>query len=251
MSGHVWRPLLVVLVLVGLLFVFRHYYVPDDFGVHAGGYSYGWYRQSAIQDWRWLPIRYQGRQTCVKCHADEATDLQGMPHVVIQCENCHGPANKHPKDPKKLTIDRTRELCLRCHAKLAYPSSARGGLRGIDAATHHPGEECVSCHNPHKPLLPTPAASDVNVRHDNQYCRPCHLDQVDVVTGMPHQIIYCESCHGYAGNHPTDPAKLTIDKSRTLCLTCHKNMAEHNVGRVCTTCHDPHKSSLQFLRFQP
>ncbi len=251
MSSHVWRPVLVVVTLVAVLFLVRQWYVPDDFGVHAGGYSYGWYRQSALLDWRWLPIRYQGRDTCVKCHTQEADDLQGMPHVVIQCENCHGPANQHPEDPAKLPIDRTRALCLRCHAKLAYPSSARGGLRGIDAATHHPGEQCVSCHSPHKPLLTSLEPAKPHERHDNQYCRPCHQDQVDMVTGMPHEIVYCESCHGYARNHPTDPPELRMNRTRALCLKCHTDKVEHNAGRTCLTCHDPHKSSLQFLRFQP
>jgi predicted CXXCH cytochrome family protein len=251
MSSHVWRPVLVVIALVVLLFIFRQWYVPDDFGVHANGFSYGWYRQSSLLDWRWLPTKYQGRDTCSTCHQKEYDDLHGMPHVVIQCENCHGPATDHPKDPEKLPIDRSRGLCLRCHAKLAYPSTSRGGLRGIDPARHHPGEQCASCHNPHKPLLTGLATPGPHDRHDNSTCRPCHQDQVDVIQGMPHEIVYCESCHGYAGNHPTRPAKLTIDTRRTLCLKCHVSKRDHNAGRPCVTCHDPHKSSLQFLRFQP
>ena len=47
------------------------------------------------------------------------------------------------------------------------------------------------------------------------------------------------------------PAKLTIDKTRHLCLTCHVDKWRHNRGRTCVTCHDPHKSSLQFLQFLP
>ena len=61
MSSHVWRPLLVVVALVAVLLVVRQIYVPDDFGIHQNGYSYGWYRQASIGDWKWLPVKYQGR----------------------------------------------------------------------------------------------------------------------------------------------------------------------------------------------
>ena len=251
MSSHVWRPLLVVVALVAVLLVVRQIYVPDDFGVHANGYSYGWYRQASIGDWKWLPIKYQGSKSCEPCHPKQVRQRDGTPHVAIQCENCHGPATDHPDDPAKLPIDRTRALCLRCHVKLQYPSSARGGLRGIDPSSHHPGQQCVACHPPHKPTLTGLQTPQPHQRHGNEYCRPCHQDQVDAFVGMPHQIVYCETCHGYAGNHPTDPAKLKIDETRALCLGCHTDKRRHNVDHTCVTCHDPHKASLQFLRFQP
>ena len=251
MSRHVWRPLLVVLALVALLFVFRYFYVPDDFGVHEPGFTYGWYREQNIFDWQGVAIKYQGRESCKPCHQKQVDAISGMPHAIIQCENCHGPAMDHPSDSAKLSIDRTRELCLRCHAKLAYPSSARGGLRGIDPATHHPDRACVECHDPHHPALTNLQSPTSTGRHGNDFCRSCHQLQVDTVKGQPHEIVYCESCHGPARNHPSSPAKLSIDKTRNLCLKCHVDKWRHNLGRECVTCHDPHKSSLQFLQFLP
>ena len=50
---------------------------------------------------------------------------------------------------------------------------------------------------------------------------------------------------------PSDPAKLTIDTTRQLCLTCHATKTQHNATRLCVTCHDPHRSSLEFLQFLP
>lgn len=251
MSNHVLRPLLVVIALVAILFVVRQAYVPDDFGVHERGYMYGWYREGSIGDWKWATAKYQGRESCEPCHEKQVDSISGMPHAAIQCENCHGPATDHPSDPAKLPSDRTRELCLRCHAKLRYPSSARGGLRGIDPGTHHPGPACVACHPPHHPTLTNRQSPTSSGRHGNEYCRPCHQAQVDAIVGMPHEIVYCESCHGHARNHPTNPAKLAIDKTRKPCLRCHVDKWRHNVGRACITCHDPHKSSLQFLQFLP
>ncbi len=251
MKNHALRPLLVVIVIVLAVFVVRHYYVPSDFGVHSNGYMYGWYRGRDTWDWKLVTVKYQGKQTCTPCHRAQVDVISGTPHAIIQCENCHGPAQDHPSDPAKLTVDRSRALCLRCHTKLAYPSSARGGLRGIDPATHHPGVACVVCHDPHHPNLTSRQAPKSALPHGNEYCRSCHQAVVDSVVGMPHAIIYCEDCHGPAGNHPTDPAELRIDKTRGLCLRCHVDKTRHNPGRECVTCHDPHKSSLQFLQFLP
>ena len=251
MKNHVLRPLFVALGVVVLILIARAVIVPADFGVGERGYMYGWHRTGNEADWKAVPIKYRGTVYCKECHEDKYRDIVDSPHGSIQCENCHGPATDHPEDPVKLPIDTTRALCLRCHTKLAYPSSARGGLRGIDPERHHPGQQCAACHDPHQPTLTGLQAPAPRQRHSNQYCRPCHQDQVDAFVGMPHEIVYCETCHGYAGNHPTDPAKLKIDETRALCLTCHKDKRRHNVAHPCVTCHDPHKASLQFLRYQP
>ena len=65
---------------------------------------------------------------CKDCHADKIEMISKTPHAIIECENCHGPAGTpegilhYDADKRaKLPIDRSREQCLRCHAKLAYP----------------------------------------------------------------------------------------------------------------------------------
>jgi len=153
MSNHVFRPLLVVIGLVVIVLVIRPFYVPKDFGVHERGYMYGWYRNSNIEDWKKVTVKYQGKEYCTTCHPDKTESIDRTPHAIIQCENCHGPALEHPSDPPKLAVDRSRDQCLRCHAKLVYPSSGRAQIRGIDPDKHNPDVECVMCHNPHKPSL--------------------------------------------------------------------------------------------------
>jgi len=153
MNNHVFRPLLVVIGLVVIVLVIRPFYVPKDFGVHERGYMYGWYRNSNIEDWKKVTVKYQGKEYCTTCHPDKTESIDRTPHAIIQCENCHGPALEHPSDPPKLAVDRSREQCLRCHAKLVYPSSGRAQIRGIDPDKHNPDVECVMCHNPHKPSL--------------------------------------------------------------------------------------------------
>lgn len=151
MKNHVWRPLYVVLCIVAVVLLVRTVVVPKDFGVQERGYMYGFHRPSNETEWKAVTVKYQTTEYCRDCHRDKYDDLKQSPHAHIICEDCHGPALKHPEDPPTLTIDRSRSLCIRCHAKLPYKTSGRGKIRGIDPLTHHPEAECVLCHYPHNP----------------------------------------------------------------------------------------------------
>ena len=268
MKSHVWRPLLVIIGLVVVLLVLRHFYVPQDFGVHEHGYTYGWYRAGAIDDWKNVTVKYRGDEDCKSCHRDVSDSMRLYPHVIIQCENCHGPGLKHPTAPPKLAVDTTRALCLRCHAKLQYPTSGRAGITGIDPETHNPGFACAKCHDPHQPSVQFLRYSTEDWKtltyRGREYCRECHRELFDDAGEYPHPhaAIQCESCHGPATKHPTNPPRLPIDTTRGLCLGCHARLPNsstamggikgvdpkrHNVGIECVDCHDPHKSALQTL----
>lgn len=153
MKSHVFRPLWLIMGLVGIVLIIRAFYVPKDFGVHERGYMYGWYREGNIEDWKKVTVKYQGRDYCKDCHPDKFESIMKTPHSIIQCENCHGPAIEHPSNPPKLQIDRSRGFCLRCHTRLLYPTSGRANIRGIDPEQHNPDIECSICHNPHNPSL--------------------------------------------------------------------------------------------------
>ncbi|RMG05576.1 MAG: cytochrome C [Nitrospirae bacterium] len=151
MKNHVYRPLFVVIVVVGLILVARYLYVPKDFGIYERGFMYGYHRKGNEAEWEKFKVKYRTKQYCKDCHPDKyETNMSGK-HRVIQCENCHGPAIDHPENPPKLKIDRSRALCIRCHSKLPYPTSKRGELPGINPEEHNTGMECADCHNPHKP----------------------------------------------------------------------------------------------------
>ncbi|KAF0219650.1 MAG: hypothetical protein FD174_1905 [Geobacteraceae bacterium] len=151
MKNHVWRPLYVALGIVAMILVARELYVPKDFGIHERGYMYGWHRKSDETYWKNFKVKYKTSEYCKGCHEDKYADIKGSPHGNIMCENCHGPALGHPADPPTLTIDRSRELCVRCHSYLPYKTSGRGKIRGINPETHYPEAECVMCHYPHNP----------------------------------------------------------------------------------------------------
>ncbi|MCL4535329.1 MAG: cytochrome c3 family protein [Bacteroidetes bacterium] len=148
---HVLRPLLVVIALVAIVLAIRIFAVPVGFGVYDGGYIYGWYDQSSEEAAKSVEVKYQGREYCQGCHTEQSSKVSSSLHANIQCENCHGPAIKHPSEPPKLTIDTSRDLCLRCHADLPASLSGRSAIKGIDPDNHNPGVNCASCHNPHSP----------------------------------------------------------------------------------------------------
>lgn len=151
MKNHVWRPLYVVLAVVALVLLARKVLVPADFGIGPRGYMYGWHRAGNEQQWKEVKVKYKGAAYCRDCHRDKYDEMKESPHRNINCENCHGPALNHPNDPRSLTIDRSRELCARCHTRLPYPNSSRGVMKGIDPKTHNVGLDCVTCHWPHDP----------------------------------------------------------------------------------------------------
>ena len=157
MKNHVLRPLIAVIGIVILILLTRMVYVPKDFGVHERGYMYGWYRKGNEEDWRKFKVKYMGKEYCKDCHTDKYESIKGTPHRIIQCENCHGPANDatsdhHSEQRPKLSIDKSRALCLRCHFPLPYPTSGRAKIKGIDPDKHNPDIECSTCHNPHNPM---------------------------------------------------------------------------------------------------
>jgi len=151
---HVLRPLYVLLAFVVIILSAHALLAPKDFGTQERGYMYGWYRKSNETEWKEFKVKYQGRDYCKDCHGEPFEKIQTGFHSFLECENCHGPAFDHPSEPQKLSIDRNRGLCLRCHALLPYPTSKRFEIKGINPDEHNPGGECSTCHEAHKPSKP-------------------------------------------------------------------------------------------------
>ena len=152
MKGHVFRPVGLAIAVVAAIFVARVFMVPDDFGVHGDSFTYNYHRLSNVQEWKDFPVKYQGIDYCRQCHRKNARQIEGSTaHSAIECENCHGPGVGHPDEIDTLTIDTSRDQCLRCHASLDYPNNGRAAVPGIVDSTHMKGKDCVLCHNPHDP----------------------------------------------------------------------------------------------------
>lgn len=164
MKNHVWRPLFLVAAIVAGILLTRTLLVPSDFGVYERGYMYGWHRKSNENEWKAVRVKYQTSRSCPECHQDKSDDIKASAHASISCENCHGPAYDHPNDPPGLNIDRSRELCIRCHAYLPYKNNPRNAIPGIDPAKHYPQAECIMCHYPHNPVKPNPRYQQTEVK---------------------------------------------------------------------------------------
>lgn len=177
MRSHVLRPLWVAIAAIALSQAVRFVMVPPDFGVHGQSFTYGYYRLSNIDEWKNFRVKYKGKESCAgdKCHDKNVKENLSSNHKVIECENCHDPNPEHLNDPKKFEykIDRSRRLCVRCHAYLPYPGNFRSKMkvinpqkhfhaylpdpgnfrsktRAIDPQKHYLDRECAVCHNPHK-----------------------------------------------------------------------------------------------------
>lgn len=94
----------------------------------------------------------------------------------------------------------------------------------------------------------------------SEACKECHDDNYRAIKASAHADISCENCHGPLGRHPDNPAKLAIDKERSLCLRCHLRLPyaasdrgslpaidadRHNPGLACVLCHNPHSPSRE------
>ncbi|MFU8818488.1 MAG: cytochrome c3 family protein [Desulfurivibrio sp.] len=151
----------IALILVAVVAVFGHTMarklVVPSFAAVDGDYRYQWHRVDNQQEWRDWPVSHRGKSYCQGCHAPQYRMLLDYGHAQLQCESCHGAAGEHPMDPAKLTVDRSRELCLRCHSYLPYRPDRHAGLSGdplilkmVVPAEHHAETACTICHNVHK-----------------------------------------------------------------------------------------------------
>ena len=77
---HVLRPLYVVLALAAIILIARSFWIPNDFGTHEQGYTYGWYRQSNIEEWKNFTVKYRGREFCGPAMQGRRKSL--LPHSI-------------------------------------------------------------------------------------------------------------------------------------------------------------------------
>ena len=89
-----------------------------------------------------------------------------------------------------------------------------------------------------------------------QACFDCHQEIEDQKQTDVHKDIHCETCHGPGQKHveSADAADIVKPSSREFCGVCHDknaarrldavnqiNLNEHNTGKECIECHNPHE----------
>ncbi|MCP4570045.1 MAG: hypothetical protein GY841_20890 [FCB group bacterium] len=128
----------------------------------------------------------------------------------VQCEECHGPGNRHVADAftNKMTIDRTAEQCGKCHVRgdpAEIPASG-GFIRHHEQwnemfTTKHSSFDCVDCHDPHMGL---------------------HADNPDRALAIK---IKCENCH--------------FAETQSFMATIIDDHISDSDGPGCIDCHMP------------
>jgi len=167
-TKHLWRAILILVVVVGGYLLTRGFLVPKGFG------EYGYYRGDNLKEQMNVRVpRYgTGVESCAYCHDDVAETLMQTPHRVINCETCHAPLRTHVEypsieeflaDPSQfdrtapMEIHSAQELCIKCHDhQLAKPPAFKTvvvveHLKEMDMKLGP--NVCLECHDPHDPEM--------------------------------------------------------------------------------------------------
>jgi hypothetical protein len=252
--GHVVRVLVVVIALFALWIAAQLFLRPADYG-ELGTIQHGSLQVMLAQE----PV-HLGKQACADCHSDIFDTHEKDLHFDVQCEDCHGPGNRHidyfMDDDESLTEadaampkEYTLEGCLFCHRRLASRPVA---FPQIDKNEHyrflHVQDEqtrCIECHSPHEPIFLLTRFDQARVHPVIFECDHCHPRPMDKShKDVPdHPVIFvCEDCH----------APVVADfESRThhfmRCTACHLFHQENEVAgrifkngnrRFCLLCHE-------------
>ncbi|MEW5800833.1 MAG: cytochrome c3 family protein [bacterium] len=214
-------------------------------------------------------LKAKGQNLCFQCHSKEKYTASTVHEPVKEgkCQTCHV---SHASKEDFLLIEPLRTLCLGCHGQKNLTEFHQGfDVRGSDCTlchsphasnrkgliydfTHTPYEEqkCKSCHQNEK--------KSTLVAHGAKLCYTCHQKEKEKFqrasrTHMASGDTQCTYCHN---PHASERKNLTRKDVRALCESCHPRIAarlKQNAGDYrhpevvkgnCTSCHDPHSSSL-------
>lgn len=183
-------------------------------------------------------------------------------HRDVSCTNCHsatGPAHgtvtlRSVRDCQRCHHENTvRALgggpaaCMHCHGTAGLPAgpltvtvrtstSAAPMTRTLPFAHEtHASVACAECHTTPVTLAAATQCSGCHVPHhaETRNCRTCH----EGLAAHRGQQVHL-GCAG-AGCH-TDRPVLALGATRTVCLSCHTDQANHKPDRDCGTCHRVH-----------
>ncbi|PIY02817.1 MAG: hypothetical protein COZ21_12195 [Bacteroidetes bacterium CG_4_10_14_3_um_filter_31_20] len=147
MPIQVKRLLIAFALFFIVFFILVYFLFPESWG------DIGPYRSLALKEIADKEPKYVDTESCTMCHDSIANLKNDGEHKSINCQTCHGVGYKHVNEPEtnKMDIPKGRDFCARCHAlNAARPKNI---IKQVDIIEHNKGEECLSCHNPHKPWL--------------------------------------------------------------------------------------------------
>ena len=254
---HIYQVFGVVGLIIAVAVILRQFAVPPSFG------SLGFFRADALEEAKEKSPRHLSEMACQKCHAKQVKLHDKDAHTKVECEVCHGPADKHisfyeesPAQTKrpvpssaKMEKPTGKESCLTCHQKLAARPSS---FPQIEWEEHYrfvgvkdKSAPCTTCHSPHEPLFMDRDIRNARLHPLVHRCRDCHIGSSrdeNIPRPKNHPAIFqCKYCH-------QEIAESFAEKphAKVLCNTCHLFFKESEfAGRIlrdadprfCLLCH--------------
>lgn len=153
-ARHVFRALLVLVVVIAAVSLGRGFLVPRSYGLH-GSYRY----DNVPEQMAVRAPRHAGAASCAACHAPQAEKRAAGAHRTVSCEVCHAPLSAHVADGKRtaaMPLDRSFVLCARCHRKVQarpdkFPQVVLEQHLSQQGGGALEGKVCLDCHDPHSP----------------------------------------------------------------------------------------------------
>jgi hypothetical protein len=177
----------------------------DCVACHGTGSRHGVVDVVAVEDCRACHHAEPASADCLGCHADERahdTPIRVRRTLDIHLGGLDGPTRDLPYD-HALHAD---VACGTCHV----------GSRDLEGSLR---ADCSSCHDDHH-------STDAD-------CTSCHEAPADGA----HDATAHLGCGG-TGCHVRAPASvIEAPRTRSLCLACHQDLAEHKPERDCNACH--------------
>jgi hypothetical protein len=180
-------------------------------------------------------------------------------HLGVTCATCHGVGLSHATVSVRKTEDcqschhraQGPSACLECHDQAAVNALEIEVSRelAIEIGTldrpvrwlafehdKHTGTPCAVCHTEGSALAAGPGAdcSACHVQHHdpNSDCSACHArPAADAHDAQAHLGCGGDGCHDA-------PAEIRdAPRTRSLCLVCHRDRADHHAEMQCSGCH--------------
>jgi len=188
---------------------------------------------------------------CVSCHQ---TIPGHAAHAQISCNQCHPAPARYASTPVPSSTDcmechhggALATRCTNCHATSSLPGPVTvSALMQVANWPQPRRRDLPFDHARHASLVCTECHSESVTRAPNVECRTCHEKhhRLSADCRQCHsaisQSVHTEAAHrgcGGSGCH-ADAVVASFPPIRSVCLVCHRNMAEHNAPQECAVCH--------------
>ena len=146
-AKHIIRVVLLLVLVMVLFVVVRHFAIPESFGV------YGHYRFDNVAEHAVLTPVHGAPGACGACHDEQTEAMEAGRHSDVSCEVCHAPLGTHVQGDEvigEMPARRSYRLCGWCHQRLEARPQGFPQVVLVDHVTEQGAEMsegvCWECH---------------------------------------------------------------------------------------------------------